>query len=214
MESLVEKLCHRFSGVSDVKQWEYISYCLSQLTFTEKSMRKLMDSFKIYEHALSKESVMDHFRNLISKGKKFAKPELKSCIEEFEEKIHKLHLEKMDQERTTKNALAHTHRIDNLGRNAVRTEGEESEDSEVVEDGDVSNGSLEPLSCPKSKTIESKSNSQPSSEVTESDLDEDEVLSLQSRPKVSTRSKIQKSCTKNQSVVSTKTRNTKSKRSK
>lgn len=30
-------------------------------------MRKLMESFKMFEHALSKDSVMEHFRNIISK---------------------------------------------------------------------------------------------------------------------------------------------------
>lgn len=53
---------------ADITQWEYISYCLSQLAFTEKGMKKLMESFKTYEHALSEESVMDHFKNIINKA--------------------------------------------------------------------------------------------------------------------------------------------------
>jgi condensin complex subunit 1 len=56
-----------FACVSDVRQWEYISYCLSQLTFTEKGMKKLVDNFKMFEHALSEDSVMNHFRSVISK---------------------------------------------------------------------------------------------------------------------------------------------------
>lgn len=90
MEALVDKLCNRFTGVSgidtvcqlvnfiistdklicsdaDIKQWEYISYCLSQLSFTEKSTKRLMESFKAYEHVLSEDVVMDHFRNIINK---------------------------------------------------------------------------------------------------------------------------------------------------
>lgn len=56
-----------FACVSDVRQWEYISYCLSQLTFTEKGVKKLIDNFKMFEHALSEDSVMNHFRSVISK---------------------------------------------------------------------------------------------------------------------------------------------------
>lgn len=56
-----------FACVSDVRQWEYISYCLSQLTFTEKGLKKLIDNFKMFEHALSEDSVMSHFRSVISK---------------------------------------------------------------------------------------------------------------------------------------------------
>jgi condensin complex subunit 1 len=53
--------------VSDVRQWEYISYCLSQLTYTEKGLKKLIDNFKMFEHALSEDSVMNHFRSVIAK---------------------------------------------------------------------------------------------------------------------------------------------------
>lgn len=52
---------------ADIKQWECISYCLSQLSFTDKGIKKLMDSFKTYEHVLSEDSVMDHFKNIINK---------------------------------------------------------------------------------------------------------------------------------------------------
>jgi len=62
-----------FGGASDLvltadkTQWECIAYCLSQLTYTEKGMKKLMESFKTYEHVLLEDSVVDHFKNIISK---------------------------------------------------------------------------------------------------------------------------------------------------
>ncbi|GAV59130.1 LOW QUALITY PROTEIN: Cnd1 domain-containing protein/Cnd1_N domain-containing protein [Cephalotus follicularis] len=130
MEALVEKLCNRFSGVTDVRQWEYISYCLSQLAFTEKGMKKLIELFKTYEPALSEDSVMDHFRNIINKGKKFAKPELKVCIEEFEEKLNKFHMVRKDQEVTARSAQIHQQKI--CGKECfvvARNAGEDSADS-------------------------------------------------------------------------------------
>ena len=57
--------CFKISA--DVKQWEYISYCLSQLAFTEKGLKKLIELFKTYEHVLSEDTVMDHFRNILNK---------------------------------------------------------------------------------------------------------------------------------------------------
>ncbi|OVA04093.1 Condensin complex [Macleaya cordata] len=131
MESLVEKLCNRFSGVTDIKQWEYIAYCLSQLTFTEKGMKKLMESFKTYEHVLSEDSVMDSFRNIISKGKKFAKPELKSCVEEFEEKLNKYHMEKKEQEMTARNAQMHQQKLSSLEDLVVTKDDKREEDAEA-----------------------------------------------------------------------------------
>ncbi|KAG8372081.1 hypothetical protein BUALT_Bualt12G0029400 [Buddleja alternifolia] len=135
MESLVEKLCNRFTGASDTKQWEYISYCLSQLAFTEKSMRKLIESFKAYEHILSEDVVMENFKNIINKAKKFAKPELKSSIEEFEEKINKFHCEKKEQELTEKNAQEHQQKVGSL-ENFMETKKdvEESGESEITEE--------------------------------------------------------------------------------
>ncbi|VVB05952.1 unnamed protein product [Arabis nemorensis] len=129
MEALVEKLCNRFSGVTDTKQWEYISYSLSLLTFTEKGIKKLIDSFKSYEHALAEDLVTENFRSIINKGKKFAKPELKACIEEFEEKLNKFHMEKKEQEETARNAQDHIEKTKTMESLAVPNVS----DSEIVD---------------------------------------------------------------------------------
>ncbi|KAJ3683828.1 hypothetical protein LUZ60_014055 [Juncus effusus] len=123
MDSLVEKLCNRFSGVNDVKQWEYIAYCLSQLTVTEKGLKKLIESFKSYEHVLSENSVLNHFKSMIAKCKKFAKAEVKACIEEFEEKISKIHEERKEQEITARNAKLHQQRVGTLEGFLVKKKG-------------------------------------------------------------------------------------------
>ncbi|ESQ44369.1 hypothetical protein EUTSA_v10005748mg [Eutrema salsugineum] len=144
MEALVEKLCNRFSGVTDTKQWEYISYSLSLLTFTEKGIKKLIESFKSYEHALAEDLVTENFRSIINKGKKFAKPELKACIEEFEEKLNKFHMEKKEQEETARNAQVHIEKTKNMESLVVSSkvkeepleeydEGEDVSDSEIVD---------------------------------------------------------------------------------
>lgn len=52
---------------ADARQWENISYCLAQLSFTDKGIKKLIELFKTYEHVLSNEVVMEHFRSIISK---------------------------------------------------------------------------------------------------------------------------------------------------
>ncbi|GLT95831.1 hypothetical protein SLE2022_134920 [Rubroshorea leprosula] len=187
MEALVEKLCNRFTGVTDVRQWEYISYCLSQLTFTEKGMKKLIELFKTYEHALAEDTVMDHFRNIINKGKKFAKPELKVCIEEFEEKLNKFNLEKKEQELTARNAEIHRQKVSNMeGFVVASNEREGSADSDT--DGEVINASTEGTNqsldeLSKSKFVASEESSAASSDVTESEADGFEVTS----PKVDTR---------------------------
>ncbi|KAL6145156.1 hypothetical protein ACLB2K_055844 [Fragaria x ananassa] len=183
MESLVEKLCNRFSGVTDVRQWEYISYCLSQLAFTEKGMKKLMESFKTYEHVLSEDSVMDHFKSIINKGKKFAKPELKLCIEEFEDKLNKFHLEKKEQEVTAKNAQIHQQKIDSMEDFVVtRNASEANIESDIDEDGEVIDPCNEGMSNSVNETsktahVESQEHSVVSSDLSESEPDDTEIQS-------------------------------------
>ncbi|KAH0725259.1 hypothetical protein KY284_001124 [Solanum tuberosum] len=50
------------------------------------------------------------------KGKKFAKPELESCIEEFEENLNKFVTERKEQELTAKNAQSHQQKVESLER--------------------------------------------------------------------------------------------------
>lgn len=142
MEGLIEKLCHRFSGITDKKQWVDIAYCLSQLTYTEKGYKKLADLFKSYEHALSEDAVIEYFKSITNKAKKFAKPELKSSVEDFEEKLIKCHEERKEQERTMQNAMAHHQKVagpmepgnSNLEETSCVTECEAQEEGFVQED--------------------------------------------------------------------------------
>ncbi|XP_051213914.1 condensin-1 complex subunit CAP-D2 [Lolium perenne] len=143
MEALVDKLCNRFAGGNDVRQWEYISYCLSQLTYTEKGLKKLIDNFKMFEHALSEDSVMNHFRSVIAKCKKFAKPELKVCIEEFEEKVSKVHEEKKEQEATTRNAEAHKQRMSSIDRVTKEVGQNDGKSAEEEASGEVIDPSVD-----------------------------------------------------------------------
>ncbi|KAL1548739.1 Condensin-1 complex subunit CAP-D2 [Salvia divinorum] len=202
MESLVEKLCNRFTGASDVRQWECISYCLSQLAFTEKSMKKLMESFKTYEHVLSEDIVMEHFRNIINKGKKFAKPEQKAIIDEFEEKINKYHNEKKEQVLTEKNAQVHQQKVSNIESFvATKKEVDESGESEITED-EVETGNSEEAEVlhSKSKPTRSTTRSEASSEVTELELEDDEFQSPFIPPRGASKYTMEKSSIKSENI--------------
>ena len=50
-------------------------------------MKLLNDHFKLYKDALFDDDVMKSFMSLVTKTKKFAKPELKQQIEEWESKL-------------------------------------------------------------------------------------------------------------------------------
>ncbi|KAJ1401699.1 HEAT repeat associated with sister chromatid cohesion protein [Sesbania bispinosa] len=201
MEALVEKLCNRFSGVTDVRQWEYISYCLSQLSFTEKGMKKLIELFKTYEHVLSEDSVMDHFRNILNKGKKFAKLELKSCIEEFEDKLNKFHMEKKEQEVTARNAQIHQQKLSsrecsngapNSEDHSESATASDETDGEVIDARTEEPNTLSMNGKSKSKLV-SEAYSGASSELTELDQGDIEVQSPTVKTRGAQRSKAKKS---------------------
>ena len=41
LESLVEKLCHRFRATHSERQWRDLAYCLSLFPFGDKAVKKL-----------------------------------------------------------------------------------------------------------------------------------------------------------------------------
>jgi len=90
-ESLVEKLCHRFRATRTDRQWRDLSFCLSLLPYTEKTLKKLMENVRCYHDKLSDDDVYTCFTTIISKSKKFSKPEFKSLVEEFEVTLEGYH---------------------------------------------------------------------------------------------------------------------------
>ncbi|XP_053306330.1 condensin complex subunit 1 isoform X2 [Spea bombifrons] len=98
-ESLVEKMCHRFRTARTERQWRDLAHCLSLLPFSEKGLRKMQDCFDCYGDKLSDDDVYNSFLNAVGKMRRGAKPELKTLIDEFEQKLRKCHnkgLENMD----------------------------------------------------------------------------------------------------------------------
>lgn len=79
--------------------------------------------------------IIDHL--LTYQCKKFAKAEVRSCIEEFEEKLNKIHTAKKEQETTARNAQVHQQKVGSL-------EGFLIKEKSVV--GNTSEGNCRPIS--------------------------------------------------------------------
>ena len=87
-EMLIEKLCQRFPKSTSISQQSDIAYCMAQLKVNERSVKCLLDNFKLYKDALFDEEVKKSFLSILSKAKKFAKPELKQALDEWETKLN------------------------------------------------------------------------------------------------------------------------------
>lgn len=77
IEQLVEKLCYRFKVTEQERQWRDIAYCLSLLSYTEKTIKKLIEHIVLFKDKVQVQEVYDFFRTIISNTSKLAKPELK-----------------------------------------------------------------------------------------------------------------------------------------
>eukprot|EP01127_Copromyxa_protea_P011016 TRINITY_DN2736_c2_g1_i1.p1 TRINITY_DN2736_c2_g1~~TRINITY_DN2736_c2_g1_i1.p1 ORF type:complete len:1452 (+),score=318.59 TRINITY_DN2736_c2_g1_i1:57-4412(+) len=88
IEALVGKLCARFKETTDAFLWRNIVHCLSLLTLSDKSCKKLADSFKEFKESLIDRVVHDTFLALITKVKKKVKTETKTILDELEAQMN------------------------------------------------------------------------------------------------------------------------------
>ncbi|XP_022328669.2 condensin complex subunit 1-like isoform X1 [Crassostrea virginica] len=106
-ESLVEKLCHRFRGTKTDRQWRDLSFCLSMMSYSEKSIRKLQENFACFGDKLADDEVYNCFCTIISKSRSFAKPTAKTLIDELEQRVQQCHTKGLEEgEITTKASQA------------------------------------------------------------------------------------------------------------
>ncbi|XP_064081670.1 condensin complex subunit 1-like [Macrobrachium nipponense] len=104
LETLAEKLCHRFQATITPRQWRDIAYCLSLLQYNDKSVRKLSENFACYGDKLHEPEVFDFFLGILANARKNSKPEAKAQIDELEAKIQENHDKGVEDENALTNA--------------------------------------------------------------------------------------------------------------
>lgn len=77
------------------------------------------------------ETISKTFSLISYQGKKFAKLELKSCIEEFEQKLNQIHVDRKEQEKTTRNAQVYQQQIGNIKGFVLSKEGTDEESNDA-----------------------------------------------------------------------------------
>ncbi|XP_058115877.1 condensin complex subunit 1 [Anopheles ziemanni] len=87
IESLVEKLCLRFRVTNEVRQWRDIAFCLSLLSYNERTIKKLSENVSCFKDKVQHDEIYQSFRTIISNTNKLAKAELKSVVAEFEARL-------------------------------------------------------------------------------------------------------------------------------
>ena len=57
------------------RQWRDLAFCLSLLSFSERSLRKLQENFACFNDKLYEDDVYNSFCSIMNASKKFAKSE-------------------------------------------------------------------------------------------------------------------------------------------
>ncbi|VVC36201.1 Hypothetical protein CINCED_3A010242 [Cinara cedri] len=90
IESLIDKLCMRLKESFDDTQANYISYCLTRLKFTDKTLTNLSDKIDHYTDKLKNPKVYNNFNLIISTSSRLAKPTTKDILSELSIKIERI----------------------------------------------------------------------------------------------------------------------------
>ena len=129
-EMLVDKLCQRFPKSTSISQKANIAYCLANVKCNEKCIKILNDHLNLYKDALFDEDVLKNFMSIALKSKKFAKPELKQAIEEWEEKLKQQSDTGLEDEEAKKKAEKAKKRVQRRKNQKKKVEEESSEEED------------------------------------------------------------------------------------
>lgn len=75
------------SAEQELQHARDMAFCLSLLNYNERVVKKLSDCWKLYFDKLPDEDVYASFQVILGKARKFAKPELKTLLDEFAARI-------------------------------------------------------------------------------------------------------------------------------
>ncbi|XP_057379225.1 condensin complex subunit 1-like [Daphnia carinata] len=106
-ESLVEKIILRLGASRTERQSRDLIFCLSLLTFNERSLRRVLEHWNCIADKIHEEGVIDSLNSILAATKKaFAKQEIRGLIEEIEAKIQETVDNATDEQQVIRKAQA------------------------------------------------------------------------------------------------------------
>ena len=133
LESLVEKLCLRFRVTNCERQWRDLAFCLSLFKYSDRAIKKLADNFLCFSDKLHEEEVNNAFLGILVHSRKNVKQDTKLVIDELEEKMAKARDKCLEDNSTSKRALAAkiTKKAPSSG---IKTRKRKKVNNDIVED--------------------------------------------------------------------------------
>jgi condensin complex subunit 1 len=116
VDNLVEKLCARFDTKEAGRHARDVSFCLAQLSYSDKALKKLTELFKSYKDALGDVAVYENLSSIVARTRKAAtiKAESKTMLDDLEAKLNSAHERLTQDSRTTRQAATVRGKFDNV----------------------------------------------------------------------------------------------------
>ncbi|XP_078740123.1 condensin complex subunit 1-like [Lampetra fluviatilis] len=98
VESLVEKLCHRFRTTSCERQWRELAFCLGELPWGERATRRILDNFCCFSDKMADPRLHAALTAATQRQRKAGGgAELKALLDELEERLDVAHRKGLDE---------------------------------------------------------------------------------------------------------------------
>jgi len=86
-ESLIKKLCHRIRDSKDQSVGKDLVFCMAQLNYTAKCIKKLVENHKCWIMLRTDKEAMSQFDVICNKAKRFAKDDMKLALTQLEAQL-------------------------------------------------------------------------------------------------------------------------------
>ncbi|XP_071628166.1 condensin complex subunit 1 isoform X2 [Temnothorax longispinosus] len=157
IDTIIDKICARFKLAATERQWRDLSYCLSLLQFSGKSIQRLIESLPLLKEKIHYKPVLTALQNIIEQTKK--KAEAKAVCIELEEKIQEL-LETKDDNEIDRHLMPPPSTAPRNKRNVRRSRrkstSDEDEDSSEEDDSEEEADNVFVVKCKRRERVKAE----------------------------------------------------------
>lgn len=115
VEGLIEKLVNKLKNNNDKIEWRNVTYCLNQLTYSEKNLTKLLDHYTSVKAQLVLDSeIIQNFKGIFEKSKKIDKEIVAELENRFFEGDNKKLAEAIKEKKNKKKKIGVKRTVDDL----------------------------------------------------------------------------------------------------
>ncbi|XP_072757251.1 condensin complex subunit 1 [Anoplolepis gracilipes] len=173
IDTIIDKICARFKLATTERQWRDLSYCLSLLQFSGKSIRRLIESLPLLKEKIHYKPVLTALQHIIEQTKK--KADANAACTELEEKIQELLDTETENSKVADSQLMPPPSLPknrkSIRRNKYKNDKSDDEDSSDESEEDTDNT---PILKSKNKKLINKKDFHTKSAAKDNDDDDDD----------------------------------------